>query len=196
MTAESPSEVAPDASSDRRRRTLVAAIPVLVFLVLAGFFAVGLTLDPSRIPSQLIGKPAPQFDLPAIPGRPPGLSRADLEGEVSLVNVFASWCAACRDEHPYWMELARNNVVPLHGLNYKDETQDALGWLNELGDPYDRVGQDADGRAAIEWGVYGVPETFVIDKTGTVVHKHVGPIDRKVLYETLLPMVRRLQAQG
>ena len=174
-------------------RHVVAAIPIVIFLGLAVVFAVGLTLDPSRIPSQLIGKQMPEFELAAIPGRPPGLSSADLKGEVTLVNVFASWCAACRDEHPYWMALSRRGEVPLHGLNYKDATEDALGWLAELGDPYDRVGQDSSGRVAIDWGVYGVPETFVIDRTGTVVYKHVGAVDRKVLQETILPLVRRLR---
>lgn len=179
----------------RPRRWLFLA-PVALFLVLGGFFAVGLSLDPSKLPSALIGRTVPAFDLDAIPGRPPGLSAEDLRGEVAIVNVFASWCTACKQEHPYWMSLSESGVVPVHGLNYKDKAEDALAWLADLGDPYDHVGADTDGRVAIDFGVYGVPETFVIDRDGRIAYKHVGAIDRRSLEEDILPVVRRLQAVG
>jgi cytochrome c biogenesis protein CcmG/thiol:disulfide interchange protein DsbE len=126
--------------------------PVAVFVVVAGFFAYGLTLDPSKIPSVMIGKPVPEFTLAPVEGRTLGLSASDLKGEVSLVNVFASWCAECRREHPLLMRLREDNTVPVHGLNYKDTPEDAREWLDSLGDPYTRTGADIDGRVAIEFG--------------------------------------------
>ncbi|WP_404384364.1 DsbE family thiol:disulfide interchange protein [Caenispirillum salinarum] len=196
MTARAaPHGAKPEAAPGGRRRWLFIA-PAAVFGLLAVVFAVGLTLDPSKLPSALIGDAVPSFDLPAIPGRPPGLSSDDLTGEVSIVNVFASWCTACKQEHPYWMQLKASGIVPLHGLNYKDESQDALDWLNSLGDPYDRVGADRDGRVAIDFGVYGVPETFIIGADGRVAYKHVGPIDPRALDEVILPLVRKLQQEA
>ena len=124
----------------------------------------------------------------------PWLQR-DLRGEVSIVNVFASWCVACRDEHPLWMALARQNIAPIHGLNYKDKPDDAARWLGELGDPYRRTGADLDGRVGIEWGVYGVPETYVVDKRGVIRDKVIGAITPRIVDERLLPLVRRLQAE-
>lgn len=174
-------------------RILIFSAPAAVFLGLATFFAVGLQRDPSIVPSALLDEPAPTFDLPALRDGSPGLASADLSGQASLVNVFASWCAPCRLEHPLLMRLAEDGTVPVYGLNYKDEAGDAIGWLEQLGDPYDRIGVDRDGRAAIEWGVYGVPETFVIDRNGTIRFKQVGPLTPKVLEETILPLVRRLQ---
>ena len=173
----------------------VALLPAFVFLVVAGFFFWGLdpARDPSEIPSVLIGKPVPEFELPAVQGRTLGLSSADLKGEVSLVNVFASWCTACRYEHPLFMRLKAEGVVPIHGLNYRDAPDDAAKWLDTLGDPYTRTGADRNGRVSIEWGVYGVPETFVIDRQGRIVYKHIGPITPQVLDETLLPLIAKLQ---
>lgn len=168
-------------------------VPLAVFLVLAVFLGIGLTLDPRKIPSPLIGKPVPEFELPPVKGRTLGLAAANLKGEVSLVNVFASWCAACRDEHPLWIQVQRSGVVPIHGLNYKDKPDDAQAWLKELGDPYTRTGADISGRVGIDWGVYGVPETFVIDRNGVIAYKHIGPITPKSLDETILPLVRKLQ---
>jgi len=168
-------------------------LPLGVFAVLAVFFAIGLTLNPRNIPSPLIGKGVPEFDLPAVKGRKLGLSSANLRGEVSIVNVFASWCLACRDEHPLLMQLAASGVVPIHGLNYKDKPDDAAKWLDDLGDPYTRTGADISGQVGIEWGVYGVPETFVIDRDGRIAHKHIGPITPQALNETLLPLIRKLQ---
>ena len=168
-------------------------LPLLLFLGLAVLLGVGLTLNPREVPSPLIGKPVPAFDLPPVKGRTPGLSGADLKGEVSLVNVFASWCAACREEHPLLMELTRNGIVPIHGLNYKDKPNDAESWLNELGDPYTRTGADLNGRVGIEWGVYGVPETFVVDRNGRIAYKHIGPLTPKALRNKILPLISVLR---
>ena len=171
-------------------------VPLVVFLVLVVVLAIGLTRDPRKVPAPLIGKPVPQFSLPPVKGRALGLSSADLMGEVSVVNVFASWCAACRDEHPLLMQLKREGFVPIHGLNYKDRPEDAARWLDELGDPYTRTGADLDGRVAIDWGVYGVPETFVIDREGRITLKVIGPITPEVLKEELRPFVDNLRGQG
>ncbi len=168
-------------------------VPAAVFVVVAGFFAYGLTLNPSEIPSVLIGKPVPEFALPPVEGRTLGLSAGDLKGEVSLVNVFASWCAECRREHPLLMRLREDNIVPVHGLNYKDKPEDARDWLDSLGDPYTRTGADLDGRVAIDLGVYGVPETFVIDGTGRIAHKHIGAMNADVLENKILPLVESLR---
>jgi len=169
--------------------------PLFIFVGLAVILGIGLTLNPRELPSPLIDRPVPQFRLPAVQGRALGLSSEDLRGEVSVVNVFASWCTACRDEHPLWMEVARNRSVPLHGLNYKDQPADAAKWLDQLGDPYTRTGADVDGRVGIDWGVYGVPETFIVDKRGIIRHKIIGAVTREKLDRQLLPLVRRLQAE-
>lgn len=174
----------------RRRAFLV---PLVVFAAIAGVLAVGLTLNPREIPSPLIGKPVPEFSLPPVRGRTLGLSSADLKGEVSIVNVFASWCVSCKEEHPVFMQMKREGLVPIHGLNYKDRPEDAEEWLKEMGDPYTRTGADVDGRVAIDWGVYGVPETFVIDREGRIAYKHIGPVTPKLLNETLRPLIARLR---
>lgn len=168
-------------------------IAILTFAALGVLLAIGLERNPRLIPSPLIGKPVPEFSLPPVKGRTLGLSSHDLRGEVSLVNVFASWCTACRLEHPLFMEMARQRVVPIHGLNYKDAPDDAAKWLDTLGDPYTRTGADLDGRVAIDWGVYGVPETFVVDREGRIAYKHIGPIDQRVLDEKIMPLIERLR---
>lgn len=183
-------------SAPRRVRMLPFIVPLGIFAVLAGFLGVGLTLNPREVPSPLIGKPVPAFALPPVQGRTLGLSDRDLRGEVSLVNVFASWCAACRVEHPLLIELARKGTVPIHGLNYKDKPDDASRWLAELGDPYTRTGADLDGRVGIDWGVYGVPETFVVDRDGRIAYKHIGPLTPEVLQNKLLPLIERLRGSG
>ncbi|OGA28683.1 MAG: thiol:disulfide interchange protein [Betaproteobacteria bacterium RIFCSPLOWO2_02_FULL_65_24] len=170
-----------------------AFVPVAVFVVLVVLFGIGLTMNPRIIPSPLIGKPVPEFSLPPVKGRTLGLSSADLKGEPSLVNVFASWCTACREEHPLLMGLKEKGVVPIHGLNYKDRPEDAERWLNELGDSYTRTGADIDGRVAIEWGVYGVPETFVVDRDGRIAYKHIGALNERVLQEKILPLIAKLR---
>lgn len=169
--------------------------PLAIFAIVGIFLGVGLTLNPRSIPSPLVGKPVPQFRLAAVKGRTLGLASGDLRGEVSIVNVFASWCVACREEHPLWMALARQNIAPIHGLNYKDKPDDAARWLGELGDPYYRTGADLDGRVGIEWGVYGVPETYVVDKKGVIRDKVIGAITPRIVDERLLPLVRRLQTE-
>ena len=137
----------------------------------------------------------PQFSVPPVKGRTLGLSSDDLRGEVSLVNVFASWCVACREEHPAFMQMKAEGLVPIHGLNYKDQPDNAARWLNTMGDPYTRTGADLNGRVAIDWGVYGVPETFVITKARRIAHKHIGPLTPQAFEDTILPLIRRLRQQ-
>lgn len=175
------------------RSRLAAFVPLLLFLALTVLLGIGLTLNPREIPSPLIGKPVPDFSLPPVKGRALGLSGADLKGEVSLVNVFASWCTACREEHPLLMQLRENRVIPVHGLNYKDKPVDAEKWLNELGDPYTRTGADINGRVGIDWGVYGVPETFVVDRDGRIAYKQIGPLTPQVLRDTIIPLLHKLR---
>lgn len=184
------------ASHEVSRRRLLYAMPLAGFAGIAVAFAWGLTRNPQELPSALIGKPVPTFSLPPVQGRKLGLSSADLKGEVSLVNVFASWCVACRAEHPLFMQLAANKVVPINGLNYKDAPQDAADWLDSLGDPYTRTGADRDGRVAIDWGITGVPETFVIDAKGIVAYKQIGPVTQQALDETILPLIARLREEA
>lgn len=176
-------------------RRLILVVPLIGFLGLALALAWGLSRNPTTIPSALIGKPVPQFSLPPVKGRMLGLSSGDLHGEVALVNVFASWCVACRLEHPVLMQMKANNIVPIHGLNYKDQPSNAARWLNTMGDPYTRTGADINGRVAIDWGVYGVPETFVVTKDGRIAYKQIGAVTPKVLDEKILPLVRKLQQQ-
>jgi len=171
---------------------LVPLIAVAGLLIALGW---GLTNDPKNIPSPLLGKPVPSFELPPVRGRTLGLSDANLNDSVSLVNVFASWCAACELEHPFLVELASAGAVPIHGLNYKDRPDDAAAWLDKRGDPYTRTGADVSGRVGIEWGVYGVPETFVIGPDGRIAYKHVGPLTPDVINDTILPLVERLRSE-
>lgn len=182
-------------TGQRKRGALPAAVlaPLAVFIGVGALLAIGLTLNPREIPSPLIGKAVPAFALPPVRGRTLGLSSADLKGQVSVVNVFASWCVPCRAEHPLFMRMQRERLVPIHGLNYKDRPEDAQKWLDELGDPYARTGADIDGRVAIDWGVYGVPETFVLDREGKIAYKHIGPVTQKLLDETLRPLIARLR---
>jgi cytochrome c biogenesis protein CcmG/thiol:disulfide interchange protein DsbE len=184
------------AAADKRqsKRTLLF-IPIAIFVGVAIAFGWGLTRDPKLLPSTLIGKSVPQFSLPPVKGRSLGLSTADLRGEVSLVNVFASWCVECRLEHPLIMQMKSQGVVTIHGLNYKDQPDDAARWLNKVGDPYTRTGADINGRAGIEWGVYGVPETFVITKDGHIAYKHIGPLSAEVLEKKIIPLIQTLKEQ-
>jgi len=192
-TIERPgTDAGPTAPRPRDRRWTLL-VPLLVFVGIGIFFGIGLTRDPREIPSPLIGHPVPQFSLPPVQGRTPGLATANLRGEVSMVNVFASWCVACREEHPVLMEIQRGGTVPIHGLNYKDKPADAAAWLDSFGDPYTRTGADIDGRVGIDWGVYGVPETFVIDREGRIAYKHIGPVTPAAWTDKLLPLIRKLQ---
>jgi cytochrome c biogenesis protein CcmG/thiol:disulfide interchange protein DsbE len=168
-------------------------IPFGVFLVLVAFLAVGLRLNPREVPSPLIGKPAPAFQLAQLHENGKQLAKQDMLGQVWLLNVWASWCVSCREEHPVLLELAKRNVVPIYGLNYKDKRDDALGWLKQFGDPYALSIVDRDGRVGIDYGVYGVPETFVIDKAGVIRYKQIGPVTPQALKDKILPLVQQLQ---
>ena len=178
-------------------KRLLYLLPALVFAVVAAYFVWGLVSgrDPRAVPSALIDKPVPQFELPLLEGTDlPGLSTADLKtGEVTLVNIFAAWCLPCRAEHPLLMELAEDPSIRLVGIDYRDDPEAGLKWLQELGNPYRRIGVDARGRAAIEWGSSGVPETFVIDRTGRVRYQHIGPIHQSQLDQTILPLLEELR---
>jgi cytochrome c biogenesis protein CcmG/thiol:disulfide interchange protein DsbE len=167
-------------------------LPLIIFVVLVIFLWVGLGRDPREVPSPLVGKPAPAFTLPQLhePGKP--FSAADMRGQVWLLNVWASWCVSCRDEHPVLVEFSKHGTVPIVGLNYKDQREDALRWLAQFGDPYRLSISDSDGRIGIDYGVYGVPETYIIDKLGTIRMKHIGPVTPDVLQTKILPLVREL----
>ena len=168
-------------------------IPLAIFLALAGFLFKGLFLNPREVPSPLINKPAPQFTLEQLaePGKTFGA--ADMKGQVWLLNVWASWCVACRQEHPLLVELSKRKSVPIVGLNYKDKPDAASGWLAQFGNPYDLSVKDSDGRVGIDYGVYGVPETFLIDKAGVIRYKQIGPITEEVWTGKLLPMIEELR---
>ena len=189
-------------SAGQRTRTafrwsrLVALLPVAIAVAVGGTFFWALQNSDDRLPSALLEKSIPEFTLPPLAGREVGLSSDDLRGEVSIVNVWASWCAPCRAEMPLLVELAEAGRVPIHGINYKDDPQAAARFLAELGDPYRRIGADRSGRVGIDWGVYGLPETFVIDGEGRIAHKHVGAFDRRALEQEILPVVDRLKARG
>ena len=169
-------------------------IPLVIFGVLLGFLGVGLSLKPHEIPSPLIDKPAPAFSLPTLDAPEQKLSAQDLRGKVWILNVWASWCVACRIEHPLLVEFSKTGAVPIYGLNYKDKRDDAMGWLSKFGNPYTRSLSDTDGLVGIDFGVYGVPETFVIDKQGVIRLKQIGPVTPEVLRDEILPMVRKLGA--
>ena len=166
--------------------------PLLIFAVVAVFLALGLKLDPREVPSPLIDKSAPEFELPRLLQMEGVVGTAEMRGEVWLLNVWASWCSACRVEHPLLNDLARRQIVRIVGLNYKDAPADARSWLREFGNPYDIIAVDREGEVGIDWGVYGVPETFVIDREGVIRYKHIGPVDTKVLSETILPLISQL----
>jgi cytochrome c biogenesis protein CcmG, thiol:disulfide interchange protein DsbE len=171
-------------------------IPLGIFIALTVLLYIGLGLNPREVPSPLIGKPAPAFELTSVadPGRT--LASTELRGQVYLLNVWASWCVSCRQEHPLLMRLARSGTVPIYGLNYKDQRGDAQRWLAQFGDPYAESLFDSDGRVGMDYGVYGTPETFVIDKQGMIRHKKIGPVTEADLNDTILPLVKKLQAES
>ena len=168
-------------------------VPLGLFVVLLGFLGVGLNLNPREVPSPLIGKPAPAFALPRLDDPAQTIRRDDLLGKVWVLNVWASWCVACREEHPLLVAFSRRRVVPIYGLNYKDGRAEAQAWLARLGNPYDASLSDRDGRVGIDFGVYGVPETFVIDKAGVIRFKHIGPVTPEVLRDRIEPLLKQLQ---
>jgi cytochrome c biogenesis protein CcmG/thiol:disulfide interchange protein DsbE len=169
--------------------------PFLVFVVLAIFLYVGLGLNPHEVPSPLINKPAPAFSLPQLHDPAKKLSSQDMKGQVWLLNVWASWCVSCREEHPVLMDLARRNILPIYGLDYKDKNEDGEAWLRNGGDPYTLIATDADGRVGIDYGVYGVPESYVIDKQGVIRYKQIGAITHENLQQKILPLIAELQAK-
>ena len=175
-------------------KSLKFLITLALFIVLALFLAVGLKLDPREVPSPLIDKPAPAFALTRLDDPNLTLRRDDMLGKVWMLNVWASWCVACREEHPLLVEFSKRKLVPIFGLNYKDTRPLGLGWLARFGNPYDASLFDADGRVGIDFGVYGVPETFVIDKQGVIRFKHIGPLTPQVLQEQIEPLLKKLQA--
>jgi cytochrome c biogenesis protein CcmG, thiol:disulfide interchange protein DsbE len=168
-------------------------LPFVVFIVLAVFLFVGLKLDPREVPSPLVGKPAPQFNLPQLQAADKKFSPADMKGKVWLFNVWASWCVACEEEHPVLMELARQNIVPIYSMDYKDKREAALAILAQRGNPYTMTLSDSDGRVGIDYGVYGVPETYVIDKQGIIQYKLIGPVTPENLRNKILPLVAELE---
>ncbi len=174
-------------------RRVLFILPVLLFALLAGYFALALRpdRDPRVLPSAMIDKPAPEFTLAGLAGAP-GLDSAALGGRVVLVNFFASWCIPCRAEHPLLMHLADETKTPLYGIAYKDKPEDAQHFLQQLGDPYARIGLDEAGRTGIDFGVYGVPETYVVDKAGRIRLRHVGPLTAEALAKEVLPLIQEL----
>ncbi len=168
------------------------AIPLVLFLGLVVFLAIGLGRDPHVVPSPLIDKPAPAFQLPQLKEPTKNFSVQEMRGKVWLLNVWASWCVSCREEHPWLLEYARSGAVPIYGFNLKDRREDALGWLGELGDPYVLSVSDLDGRVGIDFGVYGAPETFLIDRNGVIRFKQVGPITPEIWQRVILPKVKEL----
>ena len=171
-------------------------IPLVLFIVLVVFLAIGLGRDPHEVPSPLINKPAPDFKLTQLRDPSKTFSAAELRGKVYLLNVWASWCVSCRDEHPLLIQYAKTGAVPIYGLNWKDRREDALSWLSEFGDPYVLSVSDTDGRVAIDYGVYGAPETYLVDQNGVIRFKQIGPVTEDVWKDKILPMAQELNRQG
>ena len=170
-------------------------LPLTIFGIMVGFLAVGLTLNPREIPSPLVGKAAPIFSLPQLHDQDKVFSPDDMKGQVWLLNFWASWCSGCRTEHPVLMDLAKSGAAPIYGVDYKDQRGEALAWLDQWGNPYPIVAVDAAGKVGIDYGVYGVPETYVIDKEGVIRYKQIGPLDDETVEKKILPLVKELQAK-
>jgi cytochrome c biogenesis protein CcmG/thiol:disulfide interchange protein DsbE len=175
-------------------RYLRFLVPLAIFIVLAAFLYRGLSLDPKKVPSPLVGKPMPEFSLPRLKNPAASISDTDIKGKVSILNIWATWCVSCRAEHEVLLLLAKSGKVDIYGLNYKDERAKAQQWLVQLGDPYVANAFDADGRTGIDWGVYGAPETFIMDRQGIIRHKHIGPLTIEILNEQILPLIEELQS--
>ena len=171
-------------------------IPLGLFLVLVVFLAIGLGRDPREVPSPLINKAAPAFTLPQLRAPDKTFSSEEMRGKVWVLNVWASWCIACRDEHPDLLAYSRTGAIPIYGLNLKDKPEDALAWLRELGDPYVLSAADLEGRVAIDYGVYGAPESFLIDQNGVIRYKHIGPITPDIWRDKFLPLAQQLNREG
>jgi len=175
-------------------RYLRYLVPLALFAVLVGFLFRGLSLDPKIVPSPLVGKPMPSFILTRLKSPEITIGDQDIKGKVSVLNIWATWCVSCRAEHEVLLELARTGVAPIYGLNYKDTRAKAVRWLEQLGDPYTANAFDADGRVGIDWGVYGAPETFVLDAKGIIRHKHIGPLTSEILRTDILPLIAKLKS--
>ncbi len=175
-------------------RYLRYLVPLGIFAILVAFLFRGLSLDPKLVPSPLVGKPMPAFSLPRLDDPNATLSDADIKGQVSVLNIWATWGVSCRAEHAVLLQLAQTGQVAIYGLNYKDNRADARRWLQQLGNPYIANAFDEDGRVGIDWGVYGAPETFVIDRQGIIRHKHIGPLTTEVLRKQLLPLIAELKS--
>lgn len=187
-----------DTDNTAKNRRWIALIPVVVVALLVGAFAKRLAdvqggLDPSMVPTVLLNTPAPDFDLPPLPRRGQGLATRDLKGEVSLVNIWGSWCIACLAEHPLLMDMAQDDSIPIHGIAWRDDPEASVRWLARNGDPYERIGQDPVSEAAIAFGVTGAPETFIVDANGVIQYKHIGPITQDVWAETIAPLIAELR---
>ncbi len=167
---------------------------IAAFAVLIGIFALGLERDPRKLPSVLIDKPAPEYELPRVKDPLSTVGSADYAGEMVLVNIWATWCAGCRQEHDYLMKLAARNEIPIYGIDWRDQRQEALKWLHELGDPYVASAYDEDGRVGIDWGVYGAPETFLVSSDGNVLYKHIGPMNESIWQSEFVPRIAAQEA--
>ncbi|MBU3622947.1 DsbE family thiol:disulfide interchange protein [Polynucleobacter sp. AP-Latsch-80-C2] len=168
-------------------------IPLVIFIILVVFLAIGLNRDPHEVPSPLINKPAPAFEIAQLEQPNKIFSPASMKGQVWILNVWASWCVACREEHPVLVELAKSQIAPVIGLDYKDKREDALAMLSRQGNPYTLSAFDGNGRVGIDYGVYGVPETYIIDKAGVIRFKHIGPITTELLSQKIYPLVSELK---
>ncbi|MFO1267073.1 MAG: DsbE family thiol:disulfide interchange protein [Rubrivivax sp.] len=191
-TAANAAATTTNAKPPRRGRFWLFLTPLVAFAVLAVLLGRGLSLDPREVPSPFVGKPAPAFTLPRLDDGSATVKLEDFAGKAWILNVWASWCGPCRDEHPVWVEFARRTKVPIVGLNYKDKRSAAQPWLAQLGNPYAMSLFDGDGKVAIDWGVYGVPETFIIDRQGIVRLKHVGPITAELLRDKIEPLLKKI----
>jgi len=175
-------------------RYLRYLVPLAIFALLVAFLYRGLSLDPKLVPSPLVGKPIPTFTLTRLDNPAVTISDADFKGKVTLLNVWATWCVSCRREHETLVQLAKTGQVDIYGLNYKDNREAANRWLSQLGNPYVANAFDSDGRVGIDWGVYGAPETFIIDQEGIIRHKHIGPLTIDIINDEILPLVAKLKS--
>ena len=189
----------PEATIEQRPRSRLALryiLPLAIFIVLVAFLGIGLTLNPREVPSPLVGKPAPAFELPQLADPAKTFSPSEMRGKVWMLNVWASWCVSCRAEHKTLAALAQSGIVPVYGLNYKDTREDGLGYLRKLGDPYRTIAFDPQGRVGIDYGVYGTPETYVIDKQGVIRYKQIGPLTQDIIKEKVIPLVAQLSRES
>ncbi len=168
-------------------------LPLIIFAILIPVFVIGLGRNPNELPSPFIGKPAPEFDLPTVKDPNRRVGSASYAGQTVLINVWATWCVGCRQEHNFLLSLSRSGVIPIYGINWRDTRSEAVNWLEQLGDPYVASADDRDGRVGIDWGVYGAPETFLVAADGTVLHKHLGPLNRPIWERDFVPLLDKAE---